>query len=116
MPLPRLRPYEGDVAIKDLRRQLSLDPDLAPQPPARKEKNSVAPWIGRLSLTAIVSAGVAFGTMLMKFSGAGDITSIAAPFRSAFSEAGTPAPPARLMIASQNGFKNEELASRRFAR
>ena len=108
VPLPRLRPYEGDVAIKDLRRQLSLDPDLAPQPPARTRKNSVAPWIGRLSLTAIVSAGVAFGTMLMKFSG--DITSIAAPFRSVFSEAGTPAPPARFVVASQNGFKNEELA------
>lgn len=110
VPLPRIRPYEGDVAIKDLRRRLSLDPDLAPQPPTRKQKNTVVPWLGGLSLTATISAIAAFGTMLMKFPGAGDIINIASPFRAAYSEAGTAAPPARLVVKSQNGFMNEPLS------
>lgn len=107
VPLPRVLLYEGDVAIKDLRRRLSLDPDLAPQPPARKEKNSAVPWIGGLSLTAIISVIAASATMLVKFPGAGDIASMASPFRAAFSETGTAAPPARLLAKGQEGFTNE---------
>ena len=33
LPRSMSRPFEGDVAIKDLRRRLSLDPQLDPEPP-----------------------------------------------------------------------------------
>src|SRR5229473_1705515 len=36
-PLPR--PFAGDVAIKDLRRQLALDPTVVPQPPSRNSQS-----------------------------------------------------------------------------
>src|SRR5260370_22779565 len=32
-------PFQGDVAIKDLRRQLALDPGLVPQPPSRNSQS-----------------------------------------------------------------------------
>jgi hypothetical protein len=36
-PLPR--PFAGDVAVKDLRRQLALDPNVVPQPPGRNSQS-----------------------------------------------------------------------------
>jgi hypothetical protein len=33
LPPPRSRPFAGDVAIKNMRRQLSLDPQGIPEPP-----------------------------------------------------------------------------------
>src|SRR5258708_27184702 len=47
LPPPRSAPFAGDVAIKDLRRRLSLDPDLLPQPPLQTPREFVLPWIGR---------------------------------------------------------------------
>src|SRR5207253_10213300 len=33
LPLPRLRPFAGDVAVRDLRHRLALHPELTPEPP-----------------------------------------------------------------------------------
>ena len=48
LPPARLSPFEGDVAVKDLRRRLSMDPDLVPQPPYQERNSSGVPWFGRL--------------------------------------------------------------------
>src|SRR2546423_9902290 len=41
--------FEGDAGMSDLRHRLSLDPDLVPQPPARRQRGPV----GRSSLAKI---------------------------------------------------------------
>ena len=111
LPLPPLRPFEGDVAVKDLRRRLSLDPDLALQPPARDRRQSVLPWIGRFSLVLILAAVVGFTvTMLM--------LPRQAPQQPRVAAAATPAIdgtsrltqlPVRLVVESQWAFANDPL-------
>ncbi len=68
LPLPSLRPFEGDVAIKDLRRRLALDPDLVPQPPIRAERGRGEQWLGRLSLMLILAAMAGFGIVSLTVS------------------------------------------------
>jgi hypothetical protein len=110
--LPRARPFEGDVAIKDLRSRLSRNPDLALQPPAQTGPAAVAHWIGGWSFASIMAA-IAFGTMLLTFYQPGDAGRLVSPPSQNFSNAATstgPAGPARLQITSQKGFVNEPLA------
>src|SRR5262249_17422854 len=66
LELPQqLRPFEGDVAIKVLRRRLTLDPDFVPQPPIRAQARDIIPWAWRLSVVFVVAATVAFAATLM---------------------------------------------------
>jgi hypothetical protein len=46
---PPARPFEGDVAIKELRRRLAVDPDLVPEPPLRL-RHSLAAAVARRAL------------------------------------------------------------------
>jgi hypothetical protein len=95
--LPALRLCEGDAAVKDLRRRLARDPDLAPQPPprsARTPRTRVAHWVGGWPF-ALTMAAIALGTLLM-----------ALPLPEAL-RAGPTVLPARLPVAGQKEPANE---------
>jgi hypothetical protein len=109
LPPPRQRPFAGDVAIKDLRRRLSLDPDLVPQPPQSRLIPAV-PWIGRFAFVLGSAAIVAFTITLV---------TVPSDLRNS-SIVGTVTPlieewvrqggrPIRLLVESQRGFANEPL-------
>jgi hypothetical protein len=111
-------PFAGDVAIKDLRRRLSLDPDLVPQPPIHARRESVIPWIARLSFVLILAATVAFGITLMTLPNkmpkeatkqAGEVAGVVTPLLDGLSRAGTQAQSARLVVEEHKAFANEPI-------
>ena len=110
LPPPKLRPFAGDVAVRDLRRRLSLDPDLALQPPMQTPRESVVPWVGRLAFVLIAAAALGFGITLltvpseMRRNGiVGTMTPIIEDLSRASRE------PARLVVEGQKGFANDPL-------
>jgi hypothetical protein len=112
-PLPSSR-FEGDVAIKELRRRLSLDPDVVPQPPNRTGRKPFVAQIGALSFLFVLAAIVALGAALMPFpdaarKNAGDIAGAVTPLHEVLLRTETSAHPARLLVKSQKGFANETL-------
>ena len=114
LPPPRSRPFEGDVAIKDLKRRLSRDPKVVPEPPIPKGRKPVVRWFGWLSFVAIMAAIIVLGVLLMTFldeawKPAGGIAGVAAPPREGLPRVATLASPARLVVENQKGFANEPL-------
>jgi hypothetical protein len=97
---PRPSLFGGDVAIKDLRRRLSLDPDLIPQPPVQTRRDLIVPWIARLAFVLIMAGMVAFGVTIMTL-----------PHRDATArfdrESAAIVQPARLVIEGHKAFANE---------
>lgn len=61
---PRAKPFEGDVAMKDLRDRLSRDPHLVPEPPMSPCRRSFVPWVGRWIVVLGLAAGVGFAVRL----------------------------------------------------
>jgi hypothetical protein len=109
LPPPRQRPFAGDVAIKDLRRRLSLDPDLVPQPPQSRLMPAV-PWIGRFAFVLGSAAIVAFTITLVTVPSDlrnSAIVGTVTPFIEDWARRG--GRPIRLMVESQRGFANEPL-------
>ena len=109
--MPPLQPFVGDVAIKDLRRHLSIDPDLVPQPPIRGEVAPSVPWIGKFLLMLILAAMVGFGTAFLTLSHETrrqqSAAGAAAPARE---DPAAPAASAHLRVESQLAAANEPLA------
>ncbi len=104
----RLRPFEGDVAIKDLRRRLMLDPDLVLQPPMRAQVRDIIPWVWRLSSVFVLAATVAFAATLMVVSrGARPPGGVVAPAADRLARPSVQ--PARLVVESQRGLANEPI-------
>jgi hypothetical protein len=109
-PLPPLRPFEGDIAIKDLRRRLALDPDALPPPPMPEKRGPALPWMGRFALVLLVAVVVGFAIALLlvpqqpgerSTAGAPTLPGLALPVA---------VMSARLVIESQRAFANEPLA------
>ena len=114
LPPPRSRPFEGDVAIKHMRRQLSLDPQGLPKPPVQKEREPVVRWHGWLSFVAILAVLIGLGVLLMSFfdearTPEGGIAGVALPPRQGSPGAGPSARPARLVVENQKSFVNDPL-------
>jgi hypothetical protein len=115
LPPAQLRPFEGDVAVKDLRRRLSLDPDLVLQPPIRERQSSSMPWIGRLIFVVVMAAMIALGVTLVMFPNearkdASGLARAVAPLLEGISGgSGASVQPARLIVESQKGFANEPI-------
>lgn len=114
LPLAQLRPFEGDVAVKDLRRRLSLDPDLVLQPPIRERQSSSVPWIGRLIFVVVMAAMIALGVTLVMFPNearkdASGLARAVTPLLEGISGGGASVQPARLIVESQKGFANEPI-------
>jgi hypothetical protein len=114
LPPPRLRPFEGDIAMRDLRRRLSLEPDIVPEPPLRKGGEPIAPWIGRFSLVLMVAAVATLGISLLTLPQAppqpadGTIAPVTPQAEAPLREQSAAAP-ARLVVESQRTFANEPL-------
>jgi hypothetical protein len=113
---PPARPFEGDVAIKELRRRLAVDPDLVPEPPLRLRHRSPLPWLGALSLVMLAAIG-AVGVALLTFP-VGDFTGAAPKSDRRFAGAVVPqldelskssAPLPRLVVESRRAFANEPM-------
>ena len=113
LPPPRSRPFEGDVAIKDLKRRLSLDPKVVPEPPIPKERKPVVwpfGWLPFVIIASIIMLGVLLMTFLDEaWKPAGGIAGVAAPPREGLPRVATLASPARLVVENQKGFANEPL-------
>ena len=114
LPPAQLRPFEGDVAVKDLRRRLSLDPDLVLQPPIRERQSSSVPWIGRLIFVVVMAALIALGVTLVMFPNearkdASGLARAVTPLLEGISGGGASVQPARLIVESQKGFANEPI-------
>ena len=112
---PMRNPFEGDVAIKEMRHRLSLDPDLIPQPPRRVAPRRALPWIGRLLFVLIVAAVVIFAVAPMALppgagKDSGGIAGAFAPMFERWSRPAASAQPARLVVESQRAFANEPIA------
>ncbi len=70
--LPPLHaPFEGDLAVKELRRRMSLDPQLVPPPPIAMRRDSLGPPIIRTVMLVTAAVLVACGVTFLSFS-AGD--------------------------------------------
>jgi hypothetical protein len=113
LPLPPLRPFEGDVAVKDLRRRLALDPGAVPQPPPHGEREPALPWIGRFSLVLVLAAVAGFGVTLLTLPREARLPPVVAMT----GDATTPVldglarttSSARLVVESRRAFANEPL-------
>src|SRR5262245_48364884 len=117
LPPQRLRPFEGDVAVKDLRRRLSLDPELVPEPPHRERNSAGVPWFGRLLFVLVTAAMIAVGVTLITLPNearkdAGNFARAVTPLLEGVAGGGAPTAtiqPARLVIESHKGFANEPI-------
>jgi hypothetical protein len=52
--------FTGDVAIQALRRRLTLEPDVVPQPPIVVRRDQPFPWIARLGFVCLTAGIAAF--------------------------------------------------------
>jgi hypothetical protein len=113
-PNIELPPFAGDVAIKELRHRLALDPDLVPRPPIKAGRESVLPWIGRFSIVLILASIVGFGATLMLFPNAapkepGIVAGVATPLLDGLSHSAMQAQPPRLVVEGHTAFANEPI-------
>jgi hypothetical protein len=92
--------FAGDVAIKELRQQLSLDRDLVLRPPVEAEREPLLPWIARFSLVPILAAIIGFGATLLLF------PNTAPKQQGIVADAVSPA---RLVIEGHTAFANEPI-------
>jgi hypothetical protein len=114
LPPPRLRSFEGDVAVKELRRRLALEPELIPEPPRSLQRELALPWVGRFLFILIMAAVVTFcATLLMlprepRPQASVVANDVASAPEDAVHAAGM-AEPTRLIVANQRAFANEPL-------
>ena len=57
---PSQEAFTGDVAIQALRRRLTLEPDVVPQPPIVVRREAPFPWIARLGFVCLAAGIGAF--------------------------------------------------------
>jgi hypothetical protein len=62
---PDVAPFEGDIAIKALRRELALHPGHLPEPPQPLQGPSLARFIGRALLVVVPAALIAFAAVFL---------------------------------------------------
>src|SRR5215470_8441124 len=117
--LPPSRPFEGDLAVKDLRHRLALDPDLVPRPPVRERRGSALPWIGRWLFVLSVAAAVGYAVTMItvrheirheiRQDGALGPLAERPQLVENVSRLTAPLQPARLVVEAQRGFANEPI-------
>jgi hypothetical protein len=119
-PPPRSTPFEGDVAIKELRRRLTLDPHLVPPPPVAMPRSTVGPVLVRIAVVTAAAVLVACGITFLSFSagerGHAERTrpgTLAATIPQIVAETAPPAAgpltPVRFVVEGRQAFANEPL-------
>ena len=122
MPSPA-RPFTGDVAIQALRRRLSLEPDVVPQPPIVVRREAPFPWIARLGFVCLAAGVGAFCITALS------VTDVYPPVANKGSDRVRPAgvhadspttdnfevAPARLVVEGGRAAANDPLPLRRLA-
>lgn len=100
--------FGGDVAVRALRRRLTLDPELVPQPPIALATDPT--WSGRLILILLAVGVVSFGAA---FLATADLTRLARgdapPVAANETPAVQPREPARLLVENGKAPANEPL-------
>ena len=109
---PRLPQFHGDVALKELRDQLSVDPDLEPQPPAVQAGRPALQWLGRWTVVLLLVAAAGFCIRwLTAPEEAGDAVGPVGVVTPSLGHGPLSAEPAipRLVIRDRQGIANEPL-------
>jgi hypothetical protein len=113
---PRMRegtPFEGDVAMVELRRRLSLQPELVPDPPIWIRPESPSRRIMRLSFVLLISFVAAYGLAVLYPSSFNPLAfmpiNIPEPAPEAAEAKAQIETPARLVIEGRRAFANEPL-------
>jgi hypothetical protein len=116
LPPPRLRPFEGEVATKDVPDRWRFGHGFDRRRPIRTTgRKAVGQSIDGLAFVVILSAIIALSvTTLLTFldqerKEAVDVVGMVTPLLEGMPRTGRPAPSARLVIKSQKGFMNEPL-------
>jgi hypothetical protein len=116
LPSLQLRPFEGDVATKDMPGRWQLGQSFFRRRPVRTIGRKIAGGsIDGLAFAVILSAIIALSvTTLLTFldqgrKQAGDVVGMVSPLLEGMPRTGKPAQPARLVIKSQKGFVNAPL-------
>lgn len=116
LPPSRLRPFEGDVATKDMPGRWRLGQNFFRRRPIRTTGQKAAGrGIDGLAFVVILSAIVALSvTTLLTFldqerKQAVDVVGMVTPLLEGMSRTGRPAQSARLVIKGQKGFMNEPI-------
>jgi hypothetical protein len=112
LPPAWMRPFEGDLAVKDLRDRLSRDPHLALEPPLTARPSPILPWLGRWSLVLLFAGVAGFGIRLVTLPDAthvdtGALVEAVAPLFEGLRMEG--AEPARLIVETRRAYANEPL-------
>jgi hypothetical protein len=59
--------FEGDVAIRQLRRRMSLEPNIIPEPPPRVRSKSLWQLFGRFTAVVVLAAAAAYLVVIYAF-------------------------------------------------
>lgn len=117
-PAARLSSFEGDRAVGQLRRRLTLEPEIAPEPPIELRRQRMIPWPLRFVLVLVAAAAAAYG-VAPRFTGnepAPTVTPGDSPTGNqkwTLASVGSvpqPAPQARLVVEARQAFEDEPLA------
>jgi len=110
LPPSLQRPFAGDLAIRDLRHRLALDPELVPEPPLHLERPPALPWIGRFAFVVVSAALAAFLVMILTVPNPARRDAMVATVAPIIDEwVRGNRKPIRLVVESQRGFANEPL-------
>jgi hypothetical protein len=106
-----MRPFAGDLAMKELRDRLSREPHLALEPPLAPRPSPVLPWLARWSLVLLFAGIAGFGVRLVTLPKAavdtGMIVEAVSPLFEGLRMEG--AEPPRLIVDTRRAYANEPL-------
>jgi hypothetical protein len=114
LPPPRLRPFAGDIAVRELRQRLALDPRMAPEPPVSQPRRSLLRGVARFAFAAIAPLTVVLAIMLLSNLEearrvAGDPVAGAAPALPDGPARELALQPVKMTVENQRAFANEPL-------
>jgi hypothetical protein len=109
-PRPPRPQFEGDIALKELRRRLSLAPDIVPEPPLWMRREPPTRWIMRLSFVIMTAGLTAFGlTAISTRDWPAPLAEEPTAGPDAATNSAAAEPAARLVIEGRRAYANEPL-------
>ena len=112
-PWRDMPPFEGDRAVKELRRRMAIDPHYVPEPPRRPRDSPTRPWLWWVVFLLLALVAVAgFALLLLSGTPIGRMKIGAGGGAAKLGElvgARPLAQPARLIVQNQRAYANEPL-------